>query len=130
MLTGVTRLADAAKLDLLAILRDRLGRNLASRLDRELPATLALPGGHATIDYTQPEPMVSARAQAFFGLRESPVFAGGRVRAKFSLLSPAMRPVAITGDLAGFWKTGWAEVRRDMRGRYPKHSWPEDGGRP
>jgi ATP-dependent helicase HrpB len=130
MLAGVTRIADAGKLDLSSILRDRLGRDLAARLDRELPASLTLPGGRAVIDYSQPEPMVSARAQAFFGMRETPVFAGGRVRAKFSLLSPAMRPVAITGDLAGFWKTGWAEVRRDMRGRYPKHSWPEDGGKP
>ena len=74
--------------------------------------------------------MASAKAQAFFGLVATPLLAGGRVKLQLALLSPAGRPIAITADLAGFWKGGWAEVRRDMRGRYPKHAWPEDGGRP
>ncbi len=128
-LAGCTKLADAGKLDLLTILRDRLGWEFAQRLDRELPAALALPGGRAAIDYTQPEPVAAARAQAFYGFTQTPVLAGGRIKLKLALLSPALRPVAITADIAGFWKTGWADVRKDMRGRYPKHDWPEDGGK-
>ena len=71
-------------------------------------------------------PVASARAQAFYGLAATPRLAGGRVPLQLALLSPAGRPVAITADLAGFWRGGWADVRRDMRGRYPKHDWPED----
>ena len=90
------------------------------RLDAALPAQLALPGGRAAIDYTQPVPVASARAQAFYGLAATPQLADGRVPLQLALLSPAGRPVAITADLAGFWRGGWADVRRDMRGRYPE----------
>ena len=65
-------------------------------------------------------------AQNFFGMAETPRLAGGRIPLRLALLSPAGRPVAVTADLAGFWRGAWAEVRRDMRGRYPKHPWPED----
>ena len=74
-------------------------------------------------------PVASARAQAFYGLTATPRLAEGRVPLQLALLSPAGRPVAITADLAGFWRGGWADVRRDMRGRYPKHAWPEDPSR-
>ena len=74
-------------------------------------------------------PVVSARAQAFYGLTETPRLAEGRVPLQVALLSPAGRPVAITADLTSFWRGGWADVRRDMRGRYPKHAWPEDPSR-
>ncbi len=124
-LVGTAKLADAAQLDLYAMLRGLLGWEHASRLDRDLPTHLALPGGRAAIDYTQPVPVAAARAQAFYGQRTTPVLAGGRVPLQFALLSPAGRPVAITADLAGFWSGAWADVRRDMRGRYPKHDWPE-----
>jgi ATP-dependent helicase HrpB len=124
-LAGMVRLADLARLDLAAILRGMLPWALAARLDRELPRELALPGGRAAVDYTEPVPMASARAQAFYGLTETPLLAGGRVPLRLALLSPAGRPVAVTGDLAGFWRGAWAEVRRDMRGRYPRHNWPE-----
>ena len=124
-LVGTAKLADAAALDLVALLRGRLGWEGASRLDRDLPTHLALPGGRAAIDYTQPVPVASARAQAFYGQATTPVLAGGRVKLQFALLSPAGRPVAITADLAGFWGGAWADVRRDMRGRYPRHDWPE-----
>jgi ATP-dependent helicase HrpB len=77
------------------------------------------------VDYGQPVPLVSARAQAFYGARETPVLASGRIALQVALLSPAGRPVAITSDLAGFWRGAWADVRKDMRGRYPKHDWPE-----
>ncbi len=127
-LAGMARLADAAQLDLVALLRSRLGSEAASRLDRELPPYLALPQGRAVIDYTQPVPLASARAQAFYGQRTTPLLCGGRVKLQFALLSPAGRPVAITADLAGFWGCAWADVRRDMRGRYPRHDWPENPG--
>jgi ATP-dependent helicase HrpB len=125
-LHGLTRLADVRTLDLSAILRGRLGWERASRLDRDLPTHLALPGGRAAVDYRQPVPVAEARAQHFYGLSESPRLAGGRAELRLGLLSPAGRPVAITGDLDGFWRGAWADVRKDMRGRYPRHHWPAD----
>ena len=101
---------------------------LASRLDHELPSHLALPTGRAAIDYTETPPLASARAQAFYGLAATPELAGGRIPLRLALLSPAGRPIAVTADLAGFWKGAWADARRDMRGRYPKHPWPENPG--
>ncbi len=127
-LLGSTRLAEAASIDMAAVLRALLPWPLPATLDRELPTHLPLPNGRAPIDYTQPVPVASARAQAFFGLGETPSLAHGRVPLRLALLSPAGRPVAITADLAGFWKGAWADVRRDMRGRYPKHAWPVNGG--
>jgi ATP-dependent helicase HrpB len=121
-----SRVAEVARLDLAAALRDLLSRGQAARLERELPTHLALPGGRAAVDYCQPVPVAAARAQAFYGLTATPGLAGGRVELRLALLSPAGRPVAITGDLAGFWRGSWAEVRRDMRGRYPRHHWPDD----
>jgi ATP-dependent helicase HrpB len=125
-LLGLSRLADLARLDLAAILRGMLAWSAAARLDRELPTHLALPGGRAAVDYTQPVPLAEARAQAFYGLTDTPKLAGGRIELRLALLSPAQRPVAITADLAGFWRGAWADVRKDMRGRYPRHAWPED----
>jgi ATP-dependent helicase HrpB len=125
-LHGATRLAGLASLDLTAILRATLPGDLAARLDRELPTHLPLPAGRAPIDYTQPAPTASARAQAFFGMSETPRLASGRVILSLCLLSPAGRPVAVTSDLGNFWTRGWADVRRDRRGRYPRHPWPEN----
>jgi ATP-dependent helicase HrpB len=124
-LAGMTRRADLQRLDLAAILRGLLPWDRARRLDEELPSHLALPGGRAAVDYTEPVPVAAARAQAFYGLTETPSLARGRVGLRLALLSPAGRPVAVTGDIAGFWQNAWPEVRRDMRGRYPRHSWPE-----
>ena len=132
-LHGLTRLGDLARLDLGALLLDRLEWSLRSRLDRELPTHLALPGGRAAVDYAEPVPLASARAQHFYGLGETPRLAGGRIPLRLALLSPAGRPIAITADIGGFWRGAWADARRDMRGRYPRHNWPEDplgdGGR-
>ncbi len=127
-LHGVSRLSEAAKLDMTMLLRGMLSWEQAARLDRDLPPHLVLPGGRAPIDYTQPVPSAAARAQAFYGLSHTPHLAGGRIKLQLSLLSPAGRPIAITGDLGGFWQGAWADVRRDMRGRYPKHAWPERPG--
>jgi ATP-dependent helicase HrpB len=125
-LAGMTRLADVARLDMLQALRDRLGWQACRTLDRDLPAHLELPAGRASVVYSPEGADIAARAQAFYGLRDTPSLAGGRVPVRLSLLSPAGRPVAMTADLAGFWRGAWADVRRDMRGRYPKHDWPEN----
>ncbi len=125
-LHGITRLSGVAGIDLLAILRGLLGWQRAPLIDRELPTHLALPGGRAAVDYTQPVPIAGARAQAFYGLGQTPRLAGGRIPIQLALLSPAGRPIAITADLAGFWTGAWADARRDMRGRYPRHDWPEN----
>jgi ATP-dependent helicase HrpB len=129
-LAGITRLADLGKLDLHAILRDRLPWELAARLDRDLPTHLGLPAGRAAIDYTETPPLAAARAQAFYGMATTPKLAGGRVKLRLALLSPAQRPIAVTADLENFWQGAWADARRDMRGRYPRHHWPEHGGKP
>jgi ATP-dependent helicase HrpB len=125
-LYGRTRLADAATLDLHATLRAMLPHDRAARLDRDLPRELDLPGGRALMDYAADIPTAAARAQAFYGLADTPRLAGGRITPRLSLLSPASRPIAATADLAGFWAGAWADARRDMRGRYPKHDWPEN----
>jgi ATP-dependent helicase HrpB len=70
--------------------------------------------------------VAAARAHLFYGLAETPRIAGGRIPLRLALLSPAGRPAAITADLAGFWRGAWADMRKDMRGRYPKHHWPEN----
>ena len=124
-LAGMARLADAAGLDVLGALRGVLGWDHSARLERELPAHLALPNGRATLDYAAAVPVASARIQAYYGLDRTPLLMGGQVPLRLALLSPAGRPAAITADLPGFWRGAWADVRRDMRGRYPKHSWPE-----
>ncbi len=123
---GATRLSELrAAIDVASLLRRRLGRDGVAVLDRALPVAIAIPGGRATVDYTGPTPTASARAQGFFGLDRHPSIADGRVPLAVSLLSPAGRPIAVTGDLQAFWRGGWTDVRRDMRGRYPKHDWPE-----
>lgn len=124
-LAGMTRKSDLQRLDLAAVLLGLLPWDLTPRLDKYLPLYLALPGGRAAVDYTEPVPLASARAQAFYGLTETPSIACGHVNLRLALLSPAGRPVAITGDIASFWRNVWPDVRRDMRGRYPRHFWPE-----
>ena len=125
-LHGLSRVAALDRLDLASILRGLLSWDQARRLDAALPTHLALPGGRASVDYTQPVPLAEARAQAFYGLATTPKLADGRVDLRLALLSPAGRPAAITGDLASFWRGAWADMRKDMRGRYPRHHWPDD----
>jgi ATP-dependent helicase HrpB len=125
-LAGMSSLREAKAVDLVAALRATMSREQAMRLDKELPVELRLPGGNVRVDYTGPVPVASARAKAFYGVEATPRLAGGKVPLQLALLSPAGRPIAITADLAGFWRGGWLEARRDMRGRYPKHDWPEE----
>ncbi len=125
-LAGMTNLREAKSLDMYQLLRAQLTHEQAARLDRDLPAELNLKGGRVRIDYSGPVPVASARAHVFYGTDATPVLAGGKIKLQLGLLSPAQRPIAITADLAGFWRGGWADARRDMRGRYPKHDWPEE----
>jgi ATP-dependent helicase HrpB len=126
-LAGLTRLQELVGLDLAQMLLGLLPWEARRALDEALPARLALPGGRsAAIDYARDVPTLEARAQHLFGLPGLPLLAAGRVPLQVALLSPAGRPMAITGDLAAFWSGSWAEVRKEMRGRYPKHAWPEN----
>ncbi|NVN41795.1 ATP-dependent helicase C-terminal domain-containing protein, partial [Ameyamaea chiangmaiensis] len=125
-LAGLTRLADVRALDMREVLHAALDHQTRVWLDRALPSHIDLPGGRTAVDYTTPTPTLAARAQAFYGLKDTPRLADGRVPLQLALLSPAGRPQAITADLAGFWQGGWSDMRRDMRGRYPKHEWPEN----
>ena len=102
--------------------------NMRRRLDAEAPTHFTAPTGSAVpIDYEAEQgPTVSIRVQELFGLAQHPTIAGGRVPLVIELLSPAHRPVQVTRDLPGFWRGSYAAVRTDMRGRYPKHPWPDD----
>jgi ATP-dependent helicase HrpB len=101
---------------------------LRRRLDAEAPTHLTVPSGRAVaIDYAaEAGPTIAARVQDFFGLKQHPSIAGGRMPLVIELLSPAQRPVQVTRDLPGFWRGSYAAVRTEMRGRYPKHPWPDD----
>ena len=105
-LAGSSRLGDVGRLDLVGILRGLMPWHLVGRLDAALPTHLDLPNGRIAVDYTQTVPVASARAQAFYGVTATPTLAGGRVPLQLALLSPAGRPIAITADLAGFWRGG------------------------
>jgi ATP-dependent helicase HrpB len=126
LLTGVRSLA-ALKPDALdGALRTLIPWDLQRRLDAEAPARWTAPTGNSfAIDYAaEAGPRVDLRVQEVFGLTTHPTVAG--VPLTFSLLSPGHKPIQTTKDLPGFWKGSWKDVRSDMRGRYPKHVWPED----
>jgi ATP-dependent helicase HrpB len=127
-LDGVTRRSQLGRVPLLEALRCRLGHERLRQLDALAPTHLALPAGtRARIDYVDDlAPVAQMRMQEVFGLAATPAIGGGRVPVTFRLLSPAQRPLQVTRDLASFWRNAYAEVRKDMRGRYPKHYWPEN----
>jgi ATP-dependent helicase HrpB len=83
-------------------------------------------GSVVRIDYSADEPVLAVRLQEMFGLADTPVIAGGKLPLLLHLLSPARRPVQVTRDLRSFWKNGYPEVKKDLKGRYPKHHWPDD----
>lgn len=127
-LGGVRGAGDLARLDLAEILRAGLDWSLQQRLERDAPTHLEVPSGHRiALDY-RPEgpPVLAVKLQELFGLADTPCIAGGRVAVQLHLLSPARRPLAITGDLRNFWDEVYPEVKREMAGRYPKHPWPDD----
>jgi ATP-dependent helicase HrpB len=127
-LDGITRRDHLARLSLVDALRALLSWDQQKRLDELAPSHLEVPtGSRIRIDYLdESAPVVAVRLQEVFGLQDTPRIGGGRVPITFKLLSPAQRPVQVTRDLAGFWRGSYADVRKDMRGRYPKHYWPEN----
>ncbi|UVM55300.1 ATP-dependent helicase HrpB [Pseudomonas sp. B21-012] len=123
----VTRLSHFAQLDLASILRNLLPWPLPQRLDEQAPVHLSVPSGsNIRLDYSETPPILAVRLQELFGLAETPRIAQGRQQVLLHLLSPARRPVQVTQDLANFWRSTYAEVKKDLKGRYPKHYWPDD----
>jgi ATP-dependent helicase HrpB len=127
-LAGCTRRSHLARLETGQILRGILSHEDLRKLDRLAPARIEVPsGGHYRIDYaTEGEPVLRVRLQEMFGLARTPAIADGRAQLRIELLSPAGRPLAVTQSLETFWTNGYPDVRAEMRGRYPKHKWPEN----
>ena len=123
----VTRLSHFGNLDLSSILHNVLPWPLPQRLDEQAPHHLSVPSGSSVrLDYSEDPPVLAVRLQELFGLSDTPRIANGRQIVKLHLLSPARRPVQVTQDLANFWRSTYAEVKKDLKGRYPKHYWPDD----
>jgi ATP-dependent helicase HrpB len=127
-LTGKTKLAEIGAGDLGAALEARLPWNLKRRLEAEAPTHFEAPTGNRhAIDYaTAGAPALHIRVQELFGLTQHPSIANGKLPLTLHLLSPAQRPIQITRDLPGFWKGSWMAVKAEMKGRYPRHPWPDD----
>lgn len=127
-LAGVRRRADVERLPLHEMVMGMLTWEQRRLLDVLAPTHIEVPtGSRIPVDYSEPAtPVLAVRLQELFGLAETPRLANGRVPVTLHLLSPAHRPVQVTKDLGGFWKSSYFDVRKDLRGRYPKHSWPDD----
>ncbi|MBX9911403.1 MAG: ATP-dependent helicase HrpB [Beijerinckiaceae bacterium] len=127
-LAGRASLAAIQPSDLDAALDTLLPWDLKRRLDAEAPTHFTAPtGSHLAVDYAaEAGPTISVRVQELFGLSAHPALAGGRVPLVLELLSPGHKPVQITRDLPGFWRGSWAAVKSEMKGRYPRHPWPDD----
>ncbi|WP_445937182.1 ATP-dependent helicase HrpB [Pseudomonas sp.] len=120
-LDNVTRLSHFANLDLPSLLLNLLPWPLPQRLDELAPRRVQVPSGsRISLDYSEQPPVLAVRLQELFGLADTPRIAGGRQVVKLHLLSPARRPVQVTQDLANFWRSTYAEVKKDLKGRYPK----------
>jgi ATP-dependent helicase HrpB len=128
MLTGKTALSQLSGSEFASGLEALLDWSLRRRVDGEAPTHFEAPtGSRIAIDYDHPEgPKIAVRVQELFGLARHPAIAGGRVPLVVELLSPAHRPVQMTRDLPGFWRGSYAAVRTEMRGRYPRHPWPDN----
>ncbi|AHL76950.1 ATP-dependent helicase [Stutzerimonas stutzeri] len=123
----VSRLTHFAQLDLKGVLATLLPWPLPQRLDELAPVAIAVPSGsRVRLDYSESPPVLAVRLQELFGLADTPRIAAGRQAVKLHLLSPARRPVQVTQDLASFWANTYAEVKKDLKGRYPKHYWPDN----
>ena len=124
-LPGATGRQDLDELDLTTVLRSQLPWPEGAELDRLVPDHLDLPTGRSVpIDYSDDAPTAAVRVQDLFGVTEHPT--AGSIPIRLELLSPADRPIQVTSDLPGFWSGSWADVRKEMAGRYPKHRWPDD----
>ena len=126
-LERVSRLSHFASLDLSGIVHNLLKWPLPQRLDELAPHHIKVPSGSSVrLDYSEYPPILAVCLQELFGLADTPRIAGGRQVVKLHLLSPARRPVQVTQDLANFWRSTYSEVKKDLKGRYPKHYWPDD----
>ncbi|MGK9066563.1 ATP-dependent helicase HrpB [Stutzerimonas chloritidismutans] len=126
-LSNVSRLSHFSLLDLSSILRGALPWPLPQELDELAPTHIKVPSGSSIkLDYSESPPVLAVRLQEMFGLGDTPRIAGGKLPIKLHLLSPARRPVQVTQDLANFWRSTYIEVKKDLKGRYPKHWWPDD----
>jgi ATP-dependent helicase HrpB len=125
---GMRTMADAARIEWKTALHARLDYRQRRQLDELAPSHLEVPtGSRVRIDYTDPAaPFIAVRIQEMFGLTRTPTVGDGAVPITLHLLSPAHRPVQVTKDLAGFWKNSYFDVRKDLKGRYPRHPWPDD----
>ncbi len=119
---------DLSGLDILPALRAQLTWKQQQFLDEQAPTHIAVPSGsRVPVDYAAGEiPVLAVKLQEMFGLADTPTIAGGRVKVLLHLLSPARRPVQVTQDLKGFWNSGYQQVKKELKGRYPKHPWPDD----
>ena len=127
-LDGITRREHLPRLDLAAALQSVLDGRLRPRLNELAPTHLTVPSGsRIRLQYLPGEaPVLAVKLQEVFGLADTPRIAGGRVAVILHLLSPAQRPIQVTQDLRGFWERTYAEVKKELKGRYPKHPWPDD----
>lgn len=126
-LDDVSHINHFKKLDLKAILATRLAWPLPQKLEELAPSRLLVPSGsNILIDYSQTPPVLAVKLQEMFGQQNTPTIAKGQVKLLVHLLSPARRPLQVTQDLAGFWKSSYQDVKKEMKGRYPKHNWPDD----
>jgi ATP-dependent helicase HrpB len=127
-LGGVRSAQDFARVDILAALRARLSWPQMHLFDDLAPTHIAVPSGHRVhIDYVSGDiPVLAVKLQEMFGLADTPAIARGHVKLLLHLLSPARRPLQITQDLKGFWDGSYQQVKKEMKGRYPKHPWPDD----
>jgi ATP-dependent helicase HrpB len=127
-LTGASSLADVRRLDLGDALRNLLDRDQLRRLNQGAPETIQVPSGHrVTLEYPgEGPPVLAVKLQEMFGCADTPRVAFGRVPVLLHLLSPARRPIQVTQDLRSFWDRVYPEVKKEMKGRYPRHPWPDD----
>jgi ATP-dependent helicase HrpB len=127
LLAGARRARDLQRVDVREVLLAGLGRSERSAIDELAPERVEVPSGNRhRVDYDTDPPVLAVKLQELFGSTDTPTVGGGRVPVVLHLLSPAGRPLQVTQDLASFWAGAYAQVRADMRGRYPKHPWPDD----
>lgn len=126
-LIGMSRYDHLQRLDLMAALTSQLSWDKQRQLDSHAPTHITVPTGSSiALDYSNDPPVLAVRLQEMFGATETPRIAAGEVAVLLHLLSPARRPAQVTQDLAGFWRSSYFEVKKELKGRYPKHYWPDD----
>jgi ATP-dependent helicase HrpB len=127
-LQGMSRFSHLERLPLHDALMGLLDHKQRQLLEEQAPTHVTVPSGSSLkLDYTEGEtPVLRVKLQEMFGQADTPRLAGGKVPVMLHLLSPAQRPLQVTQDLKGFWQRTWPEVRKEMKGRYPKHQWPDD----